>query len=124
MTITSSPIEGMHKVLKDYLMTSQGDLLHVVGRIEQMVQCQYNKYRKEIASAKHSLKFKHSLEAMPFLPPRIHKVITPPAIDHIREQDLLRQKETKPRQGGYSCSGLVQKTNGLPCHHIIQIIIL
>jgi hypothetical protein len=83
----------MHKVLKDYLMTSRGDLLRVVGRIEQMIQSQYNKYMKQIASAKHSLKFKHSLEAMPFLPSRIHEVITPPAIDRIREKDLLRQKE-------------------------------
>ena len=37
-TITSSPVEGMHKVLKDYLMTSTGDLLRVVARIEQMVK--------------------------------------------------------------------------------------
>ena len=49
-TITSSPVEGMHKVLKDYLMTSRGDLLRVVERIEQMVKGQYNNYRKEIAS--------------------------------------------------------------------------
>lgn len=112
----------MHKVLKDYLMSSRGDLLRVVGRIEQMVTSQYNKYRKQLASAKHSLKFKHSLEAMPFLPPGIHEAVTPPAIDRIREQDLLRQKERRPRQGGYPpCSGLFQKTNGLPCRHTIQI---
>lgn len=82
-------------------MSSRGDLLRVVGRIEQMVTSQYNKYRKQLASAKHSLKFKHSLEAMPFLPPGIHEAVTPPAIDRIREQDLLRQKERRPRQGGY-----------------------
>ena len=71
----------MHKVLKDYIMTSRGDLLRVVGRIEQMINSQYNKYRKEIASSKHSIKFKHKLESMPFLPPDIsHNVLTPTAI--------------------------------------------
>jgi hypothetical protein len=82
-TITSSPVEGMHKVLKDYLMTSTGDLLRVVGRIEQMVKSQYNKYKKEIASSKHTTKFQHKLESMPFLPPGIHDVLTPPAIERI-----------------------------------------
>jgi hypothetical protein len=46
-------------------MTLYSNLLHVVGRIRQMIQSQYNKYIKQIASVKHSLKFKHSLEAMP-----------------------------------------------------------
>jgi hypothetical protein len=41
----------MHKVLKDYLMTSTGDLLRVLGRIKQMVKSQYSKYAKEIASS-------------------------------------------------------------------------
>lgn len=45
----------MHKVLKDYLVTSRGDLYHIVGRIEQMVMRQYNKYRKDIASSKLSI---------------------------------------------------------------------
>ncbi len=121
-TITSSPVEGMHKVLKDYLMSSRGDLLRVVGRIEQMITSQYNKYRKQLASAKHSLKFKHSLEAMPFLPPDVHDSVTPPAIDRIREQDSLRRRERDRGQSSPSlCSGLFQKTNGLPCRHEIQI---
>ncbi|KAL5400974.1 hypothetical protein PMIN03_011929 [Paraphaeosphaeria minitans] len=47
-TITSSPVEGMHKVLKDYLMTSRGDLLRVVERIKQIVKSQHNKYRKDL----------------------------------------------------------------------------
>lgn len=67
----------MHKVLKDYLMTSRGDLLRVTERIEQMVKRQYSKYRKELAASKHSVKFGHSLESMPFLPPGIHDILTP-----------------------------------------------
>jgi hypothetical protein len=66
----------MHKILKDYLMTSTGDLLRVVGRIEQMVKSQYSKYAKEIASSKHRTKFQHKLESMPFLPPDIHDILT------------------------------------------------
>ena len=104
-------------------MTSTGDLLRVVGRIEQMVKSQYNKYRKEIASSRHSTKFQHKLDSMPFLPAGIHDVLTPPAIERIRQQDLLRQKEQKQRRGGHPCSGLFEKTNGLPCRHTLQKII-
>jgi hypothetical protein len=122
-TITSSPVEGMHKVLKDYLMTSTGDLLRVIARIEQMVKSQYSKYAKEIASSKHRTKFQHKLESMPFLPPGIHDVLTPPAIERIRQQDLLRQKEQQQQRGGHPCSGLFEKTNGLPCRHTLQEVI-
>jgi hypothetical protein len=94
--------------------------MRVVGRIEQMVRSQYNKYSKDIASSKHSVKFEHRLEAMPFLPPGIHNVLTPPAIERIRQQDLLRQKEQRQHQGGHPCSGLFEKTNGLPCRHTLQ----
>ena len=89
-TITSSPVEGMHKVLKDYLITSIGDLLCVVGRIKQMVKSQYSKYTKEIASSKHRTIFQHKVESMPVLSPGIHDVLTPPAIERIRQQGLLR----------------------------------
>ena len=116
----SSPVEGMHKVLKDYLMTSTGNLLHVVRRIEQMVKSQYSKYVKEIASSKHRTKFQHKIESMPLLPPGIHEVLNPPAIERIRQQDLLRQKEQRQRRGGHPCSGLFEKTNGLPCRHTLQ----
>jgi hypothetical protein len=67
-TSTTSPLEGMHKVLKDYLMTSQGDLLRVVQRIQEMVNNQYSKYQKDIATAHLSVKFCHKPAAMPFLP--------------------------------------------------------
>jgi hypothetical protein len=110
----------MHKVLKDYLMTATGDLLRVVGRIEQMVVSQHNKYKKDLASSRHRTKFQHKLESMPFLPPGIHDVLTPPAIERIRQQDLLRQKEQRQRRGGHPCSGLFEKTNGLPCRHTLQ----
>lgn len=103
-------------------MTSRGDLLRVVGRLEQMIKSQYNKYRKEIASSKHTIKFKHKLESMPFLPPGIHNVFTPAAIERIRQQDLLRQKEQKQRRSGHPCSGLFEKTNGLPCRHTLQAV--
>jgi len=121
-TTTNSPVEGMHKVLKDYVMTSRGDLLRVVGRIEQMINNQYNKYRKEITSSKHSIKFKHKLESMPFLPPGSYSVLTPPAIELIRQQDLLLQKHQRQRGGMHPCSGLFKKSNGLPCYHTLQAI--
>jgi MULE transposase domain len=84
-TITSSPIEGMHKVLKDYLKTSQGDLFTVVKRIKEMILSQYNKYRKSIADAKSTIKFAHKPQEMLYLPLGIHEIVTPPAIEHIRQ---------------------------------------
>ena len=119
-TITTSPVEGMHKVLKDYLMTSTGDLLRVVSRIEQMVNSQRNKYQKEIASSKHSIKFQHKLESMPFMPAGIHEVLTPPAIELIRQQELLRQQKQRQPRSNHPCSGFFEKINGLPCYHTLQ----
>jgi hypothetical protein len=101
-------------------MTSTGDLLRIVGRIEQMIKSQHNKYKKVIASSKHTTKFQHKLESMPFLPRGIHDVLTPPAIERIRQQDLLRQKEQRQRRSRHPCSGLFERTNGLPCRHTLQ----
>jgi hypothetical protein len=92
----------------------------MTSRIKQRVESQYSKYAKEIASSKHRTKFQHKLESMPFLPPGIHDVHTPPDIERIRQQDLLRQKEQRQRRGGHPCSGLFEKTNGLPCRHRLQ----
>ena len=89
-TSSTSPLEGMHKVLKDYLMTSQGDLLRVVERIKEMVYNQYSRYQKDIATAHLSIKFQHKPAAMLFLPPRIHETITPIAIELVQQQHILR----------------------------------
>ena len=118
-TTSTSPLEGMHKVLKDYLMTSRGDLLRVVERIENMVLNQYNKYRDQIASARNRIKYEHRFEKMPFLPIDIHRTITPPAIEHVRKQDELRQKYRRERRF-YPCTGSFERINGLPCYHTIQ----
>jgi len=85
-----------------------------------MVRSQHNKYSKDIASSKHSVKFEHRLEAMQFLPLGIHNVLTPPAIERIRQKDLLRQEEQRQHQDGHPCSGLFDETNGLPCRHTSQ----
>ena len=73
----------MHKVLKDYLITSQGDLLYIVKRIKEMVYNQYSKYQKDITIAHYSIKFQYKLVAILFLPPRIYKIITPIVIELI-----------------------------------------
>jgi hypothetical protein len=118
-TVTNSPLEGMHKVLKDYLMTSRGDLLRVVERIEHWLQNQYSKYMKDVATAKLSIRFDHQPEKMPFLPSGIHDIITRPAIELVRKQDALRKKY-RAEGRATNCTGLFQRTHGLPCHHTIQ----
>jgi hypothetical protein len=65
-------------------MTSQGDLLHVVERIKEIVYNQYSKYQKDITTAHHSIKFQHKPAAILFLPPRIHKIITPIVIELVQ----------------------------------------
>lgn len=118
-TTSTSPVEGMHKVLKDYLMTSRGDLLRVVERIGHMVHNQYNKYRDQLASSRNKIKFEHRSEKMPFLPPDVYYTVTPPALDHVRKQDELRQKHLRERRSR-PCTGFFEKTNGLPCCHTLQ----
>jgi len=118
-TTTTSPIEGMHKVLKDYLMTSRGDFLRVVERIGHLALNQYSKYRTELASSKTRLKFEHNLEKMPFLLPDIHDVVTPPAIEHVRKQEELRQQHLKEHRLR-PCTGYFEMTYGLPCYHTLQ----
>jgi hypothetical protein len=118
-TTSTSPIEGSHKVLKDYLQTSKGDLLYVVKNIEHMVLNQYNRYRNQLASARNTIKHAHRLEKMPFLPPDIHSTITPPAIEHVRKQHELRKKHQRERCF-YPCTGTFERINGLPCYHTLQ----
>jgi hypothetical protein len=74
----------MHKVLKDYLATSQPDLLRMIERIKEMVLNQYNIYRKDLDSARHNIKFQHKPAAVTFLPEGIHDTITPAAIELVR----------------------------------------
>ena len=120
-TTSTSPIEGTHKVLKDYLMTSSGDLLRVVERIGHMVENQYNKYMNAIASAHTKINFEHRLEKMPFLPTGIHRTITPPAIEHVRKQNEMLQKHRR-EHSFRPCTGSIQRINGLPCYHTLQSI--
>ena len=118
-TTSTSPIEGMHKVLKDYLVTSAGNLLRVVERIDHMVENQYHKYRNDIASARNTIKHEHRLEKMPFLPVDIHQTITPPAIEHVRKQNELRKKHQRECRSP-PCTGSFERINGLPCYHTLQ----
>ena len=118
-TITTSPVEGMHKVLKDYLMTSRGDLLRVVERIKAMVENQYSKHQKNLSTAHHTIKFQHRPEKMPYLPPGIHDSITPAAIELIRQQFIAYEKDLKERRF-LPCSGSFERIYGLPCRHTIQ----
>ena len=118
-TTSTSPIEGSHKVLKDYLMTSAGDLLRVVERIGHMVENQYHLYRNAIASARNTIKHTHRLEKMPFLPIGIHHDITPPAIELVRKQDEIRQKYRRERRF-LPCTGSFERINDLPCYHTLQ----
>lgn len=113
----------MHKVLKDYITTSQGDLLLVVTRITDMILNQFGAYQKKIATARHTTKFQHKHELLPFLPAGIHNIITPAAIELIRQQDLLRKKDVEQPAGRKPCTGSFTRIYGLPCRHTLQSLI-
>ena len=84
-----------------------------------MVLNQHSNFQKAIASAKHTIKFDHKHQHMPYLPPGIHSIATPVAIEHVRQQDLLFQKHQK---AGYypPCTGAFERIFGLPCYHTIR----
>ncbi|KAH7335078.1 hypothetical protein BKA66DRAFT_480036 [Pyrenochaeta sp. MPI-SDFR-AT-0127] len=44
----------------------------------------------------------------------------PPAIERIRQQHLLYQKEQRQRRSQHPCFGLFEKTNGLPYRHTLR----
>ena len=52
---------------------------------------------------------------MPFLPPRIHKTITPTVIELVRQQYLLREQDARR-----PCTGSFTRIYGLPCSHMLQ----
>ena len=109
----------MHKVLKDYVATSQGDLLHAVQRIHAMVTHQYSAYKKAISSAHLTVRFRHSARAMPYLPDGVHKLITPAAIEHVRQQFELEERMTAENRDP-PCSGMFKRIFGLPCRHTMR----
>ena len=118
-TITTSAAEGKHKVLKDYIRTFQGNLLTVIHQLKEMILTQYKKYIKSLADAKHTIKFNHKPSKMPYLPPGIHDIVTPKAIEHVRQQELLSQKH---RENGFNppCTHSFERIYGLPCYHTIN----
>ena len=117
-TVATSAGEGKHKVLKDYIGTSQGNLLTVVHQTKEMILTQYSKYMKSLADAKHTIKFSHKPQKMPYLPSGIHDMITPRAIEHVRQQELLSLKH---RENNHypPCTHSFETVYGLPCYHTI-----
>jgi hypothetical protein len=118
-TYTSSPVEGLHSVLKQYLGTSRGDLLSVVEKITQMVQKQYVNYKQKVSIDESSRKEFHTFKRMPYLPPGIHSVVTSAAIELVRKQDILRLDKLEKRTT-LPCTGSFKQVYGLPCYHDIQ----
>ena len=83
-----------------------------------MVENQYSIYQKEIATACHSVKFHHCHDLMPYLPPGIHDIITPAAIELICQQFLLYEKNRQERRT-LPCSGSFERIYGLLCRHTL-----
>jgi hypothetical protein len=119
-TVATSAIEGKHKVLKMYLGTAQGDLRRTVDVIKGMVLNQFSTYEKDLATARFSIK--HEYTKGDLFAENIHQYITPPALNHVLEQDKLRRENLKDNSTK-PCTGRFEKIYGIPCSHTIQEIL-
>ena len=116
-TLTTSRVEGGHRVLKAALKASTGDLLTVVDGIEKILNRQYESYTHLLATAKMKIHMKLPRDLMREL---INKV-SPYALLKIYDQYLLvrlakkypKEHELKP------CQRIFATTMGLPCAHMI-----
>src|ERR1051326_3709408 len=118
-TYTTSSVEGLHSVLKQYLGTSRDNLLGVVEKITQMIQSQYSTYKQNVSSDQNSRKEAHNFKRMPYLPSGIHSVVASAAIELVRQQDILRLDKLEKRTT-LACTGSFKRVYGLPCYHDIQ----
>ena len=117
-SLTTSRVEGGHRVLKSVLKFSTGDLMTVVERLETLLEGQYDDYTTKLEQAKMTVAFNLPKELMSDLIGRV----SPQALQKIRKQ---WKKVKKAELDGENetlgpCSRSFATTMGLPCSHMIQ----
>ena len=120
-TLTTSRVEGGHRVLKSVLKFSTGDLMTVVDRLETLLEGQYDDYTTKLEQVRMSTAFKLPRELMSDL---LSKV-TPHALQKIRKQwKKVKRANLDPDSDAFEelkpCSRSFVTTMGLPCAHMIE----
>ena len=115
-TLTTSRVEGGHRVLKSVLNTSTGDLLAVVDGIELLLNRQYETYTHKLAQEKIKVAYKLPRDLMRDLIGRV----SPHALSKIYSQyELMKLADKEPRNLK-ECTRTFVTTMGLPCSHMIR----
>ena len=115
-TLTTSRVEGGHRVLKAALKTSTGDLLTVVDAVEGILTRQYQAYTHQLAQDKMKVPFKLPRELMRDLIGHV----SPYALSKIYDQYLLMRTAKKEKRALEPCQKIFATTMGLPCAHMIN----
>ena len=116
-SLTTSRVEGGHRVLKSVLKFSTGDLMTVVDRLETLLEGQYDDYTTKLEQAKMTMAFNLPRELMSDLIGRV----SPHALQKIRKQwKKVKRAELEENDTLGPCSRSFATTMGLSCSHMIQ----
>jgi hypothetical protein len=77
---TTSPLEGLHSIIKRWLATSTNDLLGVVNTLKVMLSEQHSRIRNGLSVAQARPPYKIQPRYLPILPARINESIAPYAL--------------------------------------------
>lgn len=112
--ITTSRGEGGHRVVKERLQFSTGDLHTVLGKLERLLIDQHHNYNGKIEEAKARLPKK--LRNRPFMRD-LTAYVSPKALNLVVDQYL---RVSAQPTAIVACTGTFTATMGLPCAHRIQ----
>lgn len=113
---TTSKLEGIHRVLKGYLGTSQGDILYMVNGIESMVNNWLAEYKGYLARTYTRPLPAADASKIECCDDNLNKYITNHAMELFAKQLALAQSPDMNPE----CSALFQMTYGIPCCHTIK----
>ena len=77
---TTSPLEGLHSIIKRWLAISTNDLLGVVNTLKVMLSEQHSRIRNGLSTAQARPPYKIQPRYLPILPARINESIAPYAL--------------------------------------------
>jgi len=77
---TTSPLEGLHSIIKRWLATSANDLLGVVSMLKVMLSEQHSRIRNDLSMAQARPPYRIQPRYLPILPARINESIAPYAL--------------------------------------------
>ena len=117
-TLTTSRVEGGHRVLKHMLKFSTGDLMAVVDRLETLTSNQMKDYEHRLDQVKSKTAMNLPRDLMRNLIGRV----SPYALQKIQKQyRLVRKAEKQSKKHPLQpCNHAFIKTMSLPCVHTIQ----